>query len=229
MLRNRKAIPSSVVITGLGVFAAHGNAAPIVTQSPYQTTAFTVSSVDLINGHLPSVISGTGDQESLDSDTTGKALTDGTFGPANPYHVGGSPSMTIANNGASITYYVPSGDTITEIDSYSAWQDGGRSQQNYTVSTSTDGVHYTTLATVNASQDPYGGPYPPDNKPSDDKVAITDSTGTLATGVKYIRFDFPSVENTYVGLTELDVIPEPASLSLLGLGGLGLLVRRRKA
>ena len=171
--------------------AAQSQATPIVTQSPYQTTAFAVSSTDLINGLLPTAISHTDDHEGLSSDTTGKALTDGTFGPNNPYQVGASSSMTIVNNSASITY--ASLSFFAEIDSYSGWQDGGRSQQQYTVSVSTNGIGYSLLATVNATQDPYAPP-PPAHSPSDDKVAITGSTGILASPIKFVQFNFPSVE-----------------------------------
>ncbi len=208
-----------------------------VTPAPFQTTAFTVSTAgDLIYTVQPSSISGTTDQEGLDSDTTGKALTDGTFGPANPYNVGGSPSMTIMNNGGAVYYALPSASSITSIDTYSAWQDGGRSQQNYQILTSSNnGGSYTPLVTVNGPQDPYGGPYPPENKPSDEMVSIT---GISLTGVTNIEFYFPSTENGYVGYTELTVYgspsptPEPASIAVWGLaiaGGLLVARRRRKA
>lgn len=58
---------------------------------------------------------------------------------------------------------------------------------------------------------------------------------TSATGVQYIRlaFDGNTTAGDKWGLTELEVtsvaaVPEPSSTALLGLGGLALLLRRRK-
>ncbi len=59
-------------------------------------------------------------------------------------------------------------------------------------------------------------------------------TGIGLTNVTAVQFSFPSTQNGYVGYRELDVLgtastPEPASLGLLGLGGLSFLARRRRA
>ena len=69
---------------------------------------------------------------------------------------------------------------------------------------------------------------------------ITDTTGTIATGVGEIQLFFPGQENGYVGYREVDVLgtaveaggatPEPSTaiLSVLGILGLGLTRRRRR-
>ncbi len=231
MLRGRKCLVACALIVGFGVLAAQGHAG--VTYSAYSETAYPVTAAgDLLLGKTPIAISGTGDQEGLDSSTSGAALTTGATAPDNPYIPGGSSSMTIMNNGAYVIYGT-SGDTINEVVTFSGWQDGGRSQQQYQLlgSNTLAGFpgSWTTLATVNAPTDPYGGPYPPDNKPSDGQVVIT----SLNDSFKYLAFYFPSTENGYVGYTQLTAYgtPEPASLAIWGVviaGGL-LVARRRKS
>jgi hypothetical protein len=49
-------------------------------------------------------------------------------------------------------------------------------------------------------------------------------------GVQKIRFDFGNTEASGTGYSEIDVfaVPEPSTTALLGLGGLALILRRRK-
>ena len=54
-----------------------------------------------------------------------------------------------------------------------------------------------------------------------------------ATGVRYVKFDVDTIFNSspggpQVGLSEVRFVPEPATMSLLGIGGLLALVRRRR-
>ena len=113
---------------------------------------------------------------------------------------------------------------LAEIVIYGGWNDGGRDQQNVDVLWSADNVSFTSLgATLGGNN---GG-----NDPISHRNSITDDGGTLASGVRYIKLDFGNVENNYTGYTEIDafaVVPEPSTTALLGLGGLALILRRRK-
>lgn len=71
------------------------------------------------------------------------------------------------------------------------------------------------------------------------RTVLTDDTGTIASGVQYVQFVFTTptvsqgVSNGGTVIRELMVqgtasIPEPSSAALLGLGGLALILRRRK-
>ncbi len=205
--------------------AVNSASAAVIETDSYSSTGFAVSNTDLINGVLPTSISGTADQEGLGTDTTGTALTNGQFGPAGLISPGTNPDVTIMNNGASVVYNFPT-NYIAEIDTYTGWRDTGRAQQNYTVEVSTDhGATFSPLFSANSG-----------DSAQDIKVALTSSTGgPLASGVNAIEFLFPNTQNGYVGYREIDVIkytPEPSSLVLCGLGALGLMFvarRRRQA
>jgi hypothetical protein len=176
---------------------------------------------------VPAIAGGLGDREGLNTDTSGGALTNGTFGPAgltnNP---GPNPEVSMISNRTGLTYTLAAPATITDINTYSNWRDGGRVDQDYEVLYTTMGnAGFQSLTTV--SQDQNAG------NPSTMEVRISD---VGLTDVTAIRFAFSGVQNGYVGYTELDVIgtaggnavPEPATatLALLGLGG--LMMRRRR-
>ena len=220
-----KSIPLRACLSGFAIAGAVAALVPnaayavINEQDFFSNSGFTVSSNDLLNGISPTAISGTGDQEGLNTDTTGGALTNGAFGPAGLVNSPGpNPEVTIFQNGASVTYTLPSLSNITEIETFSGWRDAGRSQQDYIVSTSTDGATFTPLDTVHSGN--------ASTNPADVAVDLQDSSGTLASGVKAIRFDFPSTQNGFVGYREIDVfgtaaVPEPSTW--LAAGGLVLL------
>jgi hypothetical protein len=50
---------------------------------------------------------------------------------------------------------------------------------------------------------------------------------SLAFGARFSAFSAPSIDVSALTITTCDVIPEPSSIALIGLGGLGLFVRRR--
>ena len=118
------------------------------------------------------------------------SLTDGTTGPGNREY-----SFTI-NSGTVIytldTVSQPAGYTITGLDTYSGWQDGGRVDQNYEVSFRKVGSGTFSDAITNT--------YTSGLKET--RVRVTDIN--LA-GVEAIKFTFLTQENGGVGYKELDV------------------------
>lgn len=124
------------------------------------------------------------------------------------------------------------GYDITSLNTIYGWAEGRRhAAQNYS-------VYVATLANPN-----YELLHTVDYDPSDtaqievsSQVTLTDTTGTLATGVTGIRFiaiDDADGLYTEVGVIhEIDVfgtptVPEPTSMALLATGGLLILRRRR--
>ncbi len=67
-----------------------------------------------------------------------------------------------------------------------------------------------------------------------DPLAITQTFSMTASGVTNIRFNVSSNHSTenYTGISDVGfdtvAVPEPSSTALLGLGGLALILRRRK-
>lgn len=116
----------------------------------------------------------------------------------------GTPSETAAsvtpNNNESVTYALdilakPEGYNITSFDSYGAWGDSGRDNQDYTIqySTVTAPTTFITIATVgNHTGNPDLATH----------TTLTDTTGFLAMGVHSIKINFANQENGYTGFRE---------------------------
>ncbi len=132
-------------------------------------------------------------------------LTDGQVGLAADKTVSVTP-----NNGDSVTFALdltsaPTGHNITSFDSYCAWPDSGRDNQNYTLQYSTvaDPTTFITIATVNNGS---GNPI------NSTHTSITDTTGTIATGVHSIRLNFAGQENTWTGFREFVLRSSPSTI-----------------
>jgi hypothetical protein len=127
---------------------------------------------------------------------------------------------------------------IGSISVYSGWSDTGRMEQHYS-------VYYTTDATVNGSSTwtllttvggggsngstQFGSPGNTYLK----TTVYNDASSTLMAGATGLRFNFGSSwqQSSGVGYREIDVaqaIPEPSTLTLVGLGLLGVMGMRRR-
>lgn len=124
---------------------------------------------------------------------------------------------------SSITYTFDGLQDITEIHVYGGWQDGGRARIDVAIDyREAEGEDWIELI-------PHTTFDPTDEGHTWGRMSILpENGGFLATDVGQMRFTFPSQKAGHAGYNEIDVIPEPASLALMGLGGL-LLVRRRRA
>ncbi len=201
--------------------------ASVISTATTNNTGFSVASNDLLSGLTGTISGSVINEESLQTNTNGAALTDGAFG--NIALTSSNPDMVLFHNGSSITYMLPTlagGYTISSISSFTGWRDTGRVEQDYTVSFAfaSNPTSFINEFTVNADL----------TSGNDMQVTTANSTGAaLGTNVVGIRFNFATTQNGYVGYRELDVVgaasvPEPASVFLLGLGALGLLATTRR-
>ena len=245
---SRKGPGRSVVIAGLaaGVLiltATQSRAALVVgapmtdvapaggaPAQPYSPNLPAASSTDLLQGLTPTsyfhpTVNLTEANFREESSGGTPALTNGSISTV----YGGADAATIhpayaTSGGGVITYTLPEFSNIREFVVYSGWNDGGRDEMNVTVGVSGDGTIFTDLFTAMANTT---GTTPITHRVS----AVDDGGAFLAQNVKFVRYSFNGTENGYSGYVELDVIgtavPEPGSLSVLGLAGAALLRRRR--
>jgi len=130
------------------------------------------------------------------SSTSWATLFDGQVGTAGDKAASVTPEDTQSVTFALDLASAPAGHTITSFDSYCAWPDSGRDNQNYTLQYSTvaNPTTFITIATVaNASGNPVNSTH----------TSITDTTGIVATGVHSIRLNFAGQENGWTGFREL--------------------------
>lgn len=215
-----------------------------VMQNNSEAASFTVADDDLLQTAFGSVVSSNlSDRTGNATDTAflagftpnGEAsLRDGVFQDVGTQ----GRAAALVENDEFIEYTfdlssASSGFDITGIDLYTNWGTGnGRDEVNTNISLSfvDDPTAFTQLGS---------GPFvfnPPVQTQA--LVSIVDGSGVLASGVAGIRFDFPDgQENNAVGYSEIDVfgvastaaqVPEPGALSAVLIGGIGVLMRRRK-
>lgn len=108
-----------------------------------------------------------------------------------------------AGNGNVLTYDLGSLQNITGVQTLCGYGDNSRASEDYNVEFSADNINWTTNyveMTTGWFQDP------PATNPCDVKRWIAKSDGSyLATGVRYVRFNFPYTRNNGIPYTELAV------------------------
>ncbi|MFT5526534.1 MAG: hypothetical protein ACI9HK_004511, partial [Pirellulaceae bacterium] len=179
------------------------------TETQASNSTFVVSSTDLLTGLIPVVSGGTlNGNEGTSSNPA--ILTDGTFGGAGLDNAAEyAATLTIGDN-TTLTYTLdtsnnPNGFDITGIDTFSAWRDGGRDSQDYSVRYSTVDAPGTFVDLSSVSFDPI------DTAPASGAVFLADRGKILAERVIALQFVFGTQENPYVGYREIDVFGATSS------------------
>ncbi len=245
------------------VFSAHRMMAVLAAASLLCFAS--AANATLITNSVSSNVETTYDSNILNNDLieagssalAGTPTTTGTIGDAiNPSSVGNWSGLTdgvIANTwvtnanattNPSITYNFdtvanPLGYKLTSIRSIYGWNSSPwYSDQSYKVEIAYIGSPSTFSELTTVNYRPFGYS---DATPNSSQVTLTDSTGTLATGVAAVRFAFLNNRNGDEGqwdgqvIREIDVsgspIPEPHTIIILLTGLLGFLAyawRKRK-
>ncbi len=242
-----------LALTALMVFAAAMASGVIVVDTSDNAAGPLVpwiSSTDLVQGMIATELPGDMGWHPVNTNPADQlpAFTDGIMdsgtglsGLLNDFPGAGTPTKKIQFDFASPK-------TIDMIRIYSENGDG-RVFQTYTVEFSSDGSSWSSPIYVqsHASGTVNAGAY------TQVLTELFDDAGPLATGVTNVRFDFYAVHsndntlhdpfdgvNPFTGvddglaapftsplIKEIDIVPEPTTIGLLGLGLLGFLRRRR--
>lgn len=139
-------------------------------------------------------------------------LTDGSIGTATlDDEVADRLSAVGPNSNTSVIFPLDlttnfNGYNITSLNTYCAWKDSGRDNQDITIrySTVTNPTVFLPLANAVAHDD---------NPNISNHVGITSSSGVLATGVAAIQFGFGAQENGFVGYREFVALGTPVPVS----------------
>lgn len=168
------------------------------------------SAADLVNGSVPGVANDMSNRAAINNAST----------------------ITISFNTTVNTY----GYDITGINTYAGWDSSGsgRANQDYTLTVTF--VDNTTATLYTATAGDTTGLEPNNMTNSWTAVYLTDSTGTMASGVKSITFssfDDYKTGTTAIQYREFDVfgtasIPEPAALGLVAVCAGGIFFVRRR-
>jgi hypothetical protein len=216
-MKATKLVLSTLVLCGL-VSLASATVVQTNDSVAGTQTGFAVSATDLINSG----------QSSLGSESHNHGATWGSWGSLND----GVNAPGVANDKYDFVDHVYTldtsvntlGYTVTSIQTIAAWNDS-RAKQNFYVGYKLVGdstQYWVGGYTLYSNDEATGGDYTT-------RITLTDSSGIIVAGVQELLFK----TGRYSYFTELDVIgsatiPEPATMSLLTLGGLGVLIRRKK-
>ena len=196
-MKNRyfRSLPQAFVVCVAPLLAcASAFGSVVATNESNSTGVWTLpSGTNLLTGSVPSTSPSTHEGSS----GTWATVTDGTLGDT-----GGTPATSCTpSNNESVIFPLDlsgahsAGYNITSFDSYCAWGDSGRDNQDYTLQYATVAAP-STYITIGAAN----------NHTAVDRathVRLTNNTGFLATGVSSIRIIFAgNQENGYTGYRE---------------------------
>ena len=207
----------AVTVLNSGEFFTQANA-PTVSDTDFAQNGFVTITDNRTGGNgLISVVND-GELGIIDGFNSGTSLNEANGDADNPV------SFQITVNLGSV-------QSIGVVDLFaSADADGDpRINQVYTLSGSTDGTSFTELADINTTGLAQVGGTGGD-------VFSLSSINLEGAEFQFLQFDFVAAntlgngtqESTLIREIDITVVPEPSSAALLGLGGLGLLLRRRR-
>ena len=231
ILTNAETYSGPTVISGGKVTI--GTVPPVVTGTPTTTGVytFTPASNNLLLGLSPIANTNTQGGNASNHSPTGPVtnLTDGTISNTN-VETTDMPFVYTIGSGAQLTYSLgsaPLGYNLSQLNIYSEWPDGGRSQitlNDISYSTVANPTVFTALPSSNFNTATGQREY---------AAHLTAANGVLASGVSEVRFDFGGQQNGWVGYAELEAVGTPvignalpassalsiAATSTLDLGG----------
>jgi hypothetical protein len=142
--------------------------------------SLTLPAGDLLHGLTPSVSGGSYGTSNFSGSGPGSILTDGVIGNVWP-NVSSTNLFFVGDGGVDITINLPTPETINQINTYTDWN-YNRVAQLYTILTSTDGINFTPLITVD------------DTYSANANVVLGQVTGFLLSGVEAIRWAFAQTQ-----------------------------------
>lgn len=202
--RSLRFLPKSLVVCVAPLLVcATASAKVVITNESKNTNVWTLpAGTNLLAGTVPSSAPPVTHEGSSNIWGT---LTDGSVGPASP-----DPTTSVTpNNSNEVVFPLdltskPGGYDITSFDSYCAWANTGRDNQDYTLLYSTV-ANPTTFIPIAAVNNRTG-------MDSSTHTRITNDTGFLATGVHSIKVIFAhNQENGYTGYREFVLQDTPVT------------------
>lgn len=209
--------------TGFREFVLRDAASPITVVNEANTTgAWSLpTGANLLNADTataPDFPNGSNHGNGDITGSTWKPLTDGSLGV-----VATQTDSVAPLNGTSVVFPLntesnKNGYNITSFDTYAAWGNSGRDDQNFTIlySTVLDPDTFIPLQTVNNHTI---------NPQNATHTRIASTSGVLATGVSKVQFLFADQENGYIGYREFvaqgSAVPLAGNLTWSGLSGSG--------
>ncbi len=135
------------------------------------------------------------------------------------------------NSGDLVTYNLGGLYNLSQVDVFSGWNDSGRDDFSFNLLVSSDGVAFSQIATYLKLVENNTGAI---NEPITSLHSIADDGGAdIASAVQYVQISVFNADNNWAGIAEVDVfgsrvVPEPSSISLLGLVCFAAMGIRRK-